>query len=148
MKNLLIYSNHRFMFSLLTVIFLCGQILYGQEKVETKYYTFKTDYWFNMHHFLYQEALLQSEDSTMLRTKLKGKNNKILKSSLEYYSEYILNKDLRTDSTLQAFKLYLYKAEGLKDLDAVPEKFKNLALVLTEFDETYRQHFWEEQRQH
>ncbi len=106
----------------------------------TSYYQFEINYWFNMHHFLWNEAFLnQYRDSTLLDGTLSKGEKELLEKSIAYYANFLVDKDLRFDDYMADFKAWVTTTNDTKE---VPEAHKIHFEVLKAFNDIYSTHFW------
>ena len=109
----------------------------------TRYYSFKINYWFNLHHFLYQEAFLNTNlDSTMIDQKLSKSDRDVLDRSLNYYAERLLDEDLRTSDYMTEFKQWITQQN--RNLSEVPAQFQPHIKILQATSHLYDAAFWPE----
>lgn len=112
----------------------------------TQLYEFYSHYWFNMHHFAQQEALLNTaRDSTIIPEKIWKEMDSPAQESIndlvEYYKENLVEKDLRTSEYMYNFKHWILSQE-LQIEPNIPEVYKNHVELLQAADQAYQQHFW------
>ena len=79
--------------SLLVLIVIFTTKISAQNHIElvdtTKYYAFSLNYWFNMHHMLWMEVLMNAKaDSSIVQTQLPG----LKKSKIECRCEILQRK--------------------------------------------------------
>ena len=107
----------------------------------TAYYEFRVNYWFNMHNFLWNEAFLQvNEDSTLLDAAIPKKDLRQIQQTVDYYKTELVNKDLRTDDYMKAFKEWITALEELPP--TIPEKFRPHIAHLIGIDRVYKNYLW------
>ena len=114
---------------------------------ETEQFRFQSNFWINMHHFLFQKAkdLKRERNITEkeqeLIDQLKGKDLKIYQQSLDYYTEQIIDKSHLFDEGLTKVKNYLGGFSGKRlPKNGIPDKA--LFKVLNDFSRTYEKIFW------
>ncbi len=115
---------------------------------ETNKYAFYGHYWINLHHFLYNEALVNvSTDSTLIPTEVKDKlgeyEKKRLNNVIQFYKDSVIGKDLPTDPYLNEFEKWLIQESQLS-LTGIPSKFRVISFQLVQVSLIYRTYFWEE----
>lgn len=112
---------------------------------QTQYFAFYGHYWLNMHHFLFDEALLTDSLRTALAEKYEAelgeKSFAQLDRAVAYYQRHFVKKDLRTNDYLYEFKRWVITQEE-QQLVGAPDSFQVHILELLEFDPLYRQYFW------
>ena len=113
----------------------------------TEHFRFQSNFWINMHHFLYQKASELRRDRTITRQEqelidqLKGDGLVRYQESLKFYKDQIIDKDLLFNEHLTRVKTYL---SGFSN-QTLPENAdidNSLFTVLNEFRDTYRKTFW------
>ena len=125
---------------LLLVTIPLGSI--GQSKTRitdtTGYYQFSIDYWFNMHHFLWQESFMNTSlDSTVILDKLPKPAQKQLFKALNYYKENLADEDLRMSDYMTSFKEWITLEDPFEN--PIPDQFRSHFQVLQAFENTYDQ---------
>ncbi|WP_462248687.1 hypothetical protein [Ekhidna sp.] len=107
----------------------------------TKYYSFNVNYWFNLHHYLWLESFMQvNEDSTIIDQKLSKSEKVKLDKAISYYSENLIEEDLRTSDYMTAFKFWITNQN--KVLNEIPDQFREHMKALQEVSSVYEKVFW------
>ena len=119
----------------------------------TNYYEFHSNYWINLHHFLYQKAkgsqekkLLEDNsqlidiNEEIVYKNLTSQELEILNKAISYYENNIIEKNLYRD--LREFTYMFRNQENvlLQDNELLTNEYKN---VINEASVIYRKHFWE-----
>lgn len=120
-------------------LLVCCALMTNAQVETTQYYSFHVNYWFNLHHFLKQESLLKSLDSTMVTTSLPLKDQRILEEGVKYYTDEFFEEDLRTSDLFTDFKTWISTDPSLED---TPAQFSGIISILKKIDPVYRAHFW------
>ncbi len=120
-------------------------VSYSQEDYEisdtSKYYSFHINYWFNMHHFLWLEAFVDSElDSSLVSDKLSSEIEDEFKNAVTYYKNNLVQKDLRMSDYMTGFKEWVTGANF--DINKCPSEFSEHVQVLQKFNKVYENEFW------
>lgn len=141
-----------FVISFLVNIFVLGQN--GEKTIiaETGYFEFHSDYWINLHHFLFQKAgrsqekklkedgyqLLEINEAAVYKG-LDTEQSKKLEEAVEYYQKNIVNKDLIRQ--LGKERVWLQKQNA--DNRITDTLFsKAYTKVLNQASEVYKTTFW------
>lgn len=125
---------------------------------ETKYFTFKNNFWINLHHFLYQRASgsqlkkLEEDGLTFLdigdeevADGLSGQEQVILQQAVSFYTKKLIEKDLRSD--LAEMKTWLQKQP--ENGQITDSRFtRAFTDILNRVAPVYRAHYWEIHKQH
>lgn len=141
-------------------ISLCGIIIFmiafnvsAQGVPETKYFKFHSNYWLNLHHFLYQKAeggqLRKLQEDGMAFpdigelaawNNLSDSERNILEASMDYYKQNLIDKTLRRGLGKVRLWLKMQPQNG-----AIIDTTHSLALtsILNKVSPIYREHFWE-----
>lgn len=128
----------------IVIIYLISMHATGQG-YKTQYFDFSVNYWFNMHHFLYQEAFYQIEsDSSLVNIPLSKNERKALDEAVMFYKN-LLHEDLRMSEYMMDFKHWIMTPD--KPMANIPAEFARHALVLKGFDNVYKLHFWPKHNQ-
>lgn len=107
----------------------------------TQYYSFRINYWFNLHHFLWLESFVNTNaDSTIINQQLPEESQKILSEALTYYQQKLTAEDLRESDYMTEFKVWVTH-QG-KELKAIPDKFEEHVSILQTMSEVYEANFW------
>lgn len=108
---------------------------------ETKHYEFYVNYWFNMHHLLYHEAVLTTNfDSSLVDVELTAEERLALDEAVRFYAENMISQDLRAGKYMGEFRSWIIK-QGPR-LTNIPERFRVQMSAMNKFDAVYRRHFW------
>ena len=99
-------------FAIISVLFFFSKEVNAQYEFKsvdtTKYYQFEINYWFNMHHFLWNEAFLNEyRDSTLLDGTLSTADHELFTEAVSYYADSFVGKDLRFDDYMADFKKWI-----------------------------------------
>ncbi len=113
--------------SLFALIAIFSTNILSQNKIElidtTKYYAFHINYWFNMHHFLWIEAFMNTEgDSSLIKIELSNTDKIKLDAALNYYKERLVNKDLRVSDYMTGFKKWITNDDS--NFSSIPGEFR------------------------
>lgn len=115
---------------------------------ESKQFMFYSHLEFNMHHFLYNAAILYRDsgitaavDSGIFATML-DEEKKLTESALTFYAKNMIGHDLRTGDYNFALKRWLVEHHWKNDLPAVKE-FTDHSVILNAFKRVYSKFFWE-----
>lgn len=129
---------------------ITSSFVQSQSFVETKYYHFHSDFWINLHHFLYQQAagdqaahlrgegykLLEvGEDSIFI--KLTADERNAIKEASKYYKNNFIRKSLLFD--LAKMRLWLQEQDEIITDTTYSSK---LIDILNEVAPVYKKHFW------
>jgi len=137
-----------------TIVFIIVAVfstnILAQNKIElidtTKYYAFHINYWFNMHHFLWIEAFMNTKaDSTLIKIELANNDKIKLDAALNYYKEGLVNKDLRASGYMTGFKRWITRDDS--NLSSIPGEFREHMNILKDFHAIYQKHFWPKHRE-
>lgn len=111
---------------------------------ESEYFEFYSDPWVNMHHFLQFQALRYSRSESLENwfSLLNESDSTTFKKLLDYYSENLLQLDLRTSKYQREFIKIISSEYGTS---APGEEFVLHLKLLDEFFEIYEKHFWANQ---
>lgn len=126
---------------LFLVTFFMLSITSKGQNYTTRYFDFSVNYWFNMHHFLYQKAFFNSHsDVSIVDLELPEEDNNKLGIAVDFYKENLINEDLRMSDYMTDFKNWI---TGVKEpMSQIPLEFIRHATVLKGFDEAFKKHFW------
>lgn len=131
---------------LLTISLLC-QVTLAQDNLQdsTEGFSFKINYWFNLHHFLWMESFMNvHQDSTIIHQKIPIKTQKTLDEGLSYYKQNLLKYNLRSSDYMTEFKHWI-TTQHFK-LESIPSKFQEHIDVLKNVSDIYRVSFWPEHK--
>ncbi len=111
-------------------------------------FTFYSHFWLNMHHFLYNKAIALGEHKieeiieNQIWNNLSEKNHLIFNEVLLYYSENIIDKDLRTSDYNSQFKRWViqYKIKQTLPQHTV---FESHIDQLNNFKSIYLEFYWD-----
>lgn len=125
---------------------------------ETKYFTFKNNFWINLHHFLYQQAsgsqLKKLEEDGMnfldigdqeVADQLSDQEQEVLDQAISFYSRKLIAKDLRSD--LSELKTWFQKQpENGRITDT---RFtREFTDILNKVAPVYRAYYWQIHKKH
>lgn len=119
----------------------------GQKGVATVGpFEFHSDFWINLHHFLYQQALQSSPQSLnpngpLEAGKLTASEQSEWTSVLTFYRQSMVEHDLLSDPGMNAIDTVLADAEGSDSLDSTGLN-DALKKVLDDAAPIYRAHWW------
>ena len=131
---------------LVLLITLCAVAQKPKILGETQYFQFHTNYWFNLHHFLQLEALLQeTQDSTLISSEQLARLNETEREELDaavaFYREQLLKEDLRMSPYQSSFKEWISQQEdGV--LQSPPESMLTHVKVLESVSPLYKTYIW------
>jgi hypothetical protein len=117
-------------------------------------FEFHNGFWINLHHFLYEQALLISKpkgrpvstDEPVKTDKLTPAQKQIWDASIKFYQQELISRDLLFDEEMVKIKDRLEdleKAADLKNSELNPDLIK----VLEQAAPIYRAHWWTEHEQ-
>ncbi|MGH9431697.1 MAG: hypothetical protein ACRD3T_09155 [Terriglobia bacterium] len=124
-----------------------GQPAAGQSGVATVGpFEFHSDFWINLHHFLYQQALQGSPESLrpngpLAAGKLSPSEQSVWDNALTFYRQSMVEHDLLVDPGMNAIDSVLADAEGSDSLDSTGLN-DELKKVLDDAAPVYRAHWW------
>lgn len=112
----------------------------------TQLYEFYSHYWFNLHHFAQQEALLNTaRDSSIIPEetwqKLSRPDKEAIEKLITYYKDNLVDKDLRTNNYMYDFKHWILNQAQEINLD-IPTDYKEHVKVLQAANQVYKKYFW------
>ena len=110
---------------------------------ESDHYEFYSNFWLNMHHFLYNKSLASSEEELDARYFAKmgdGEKEKLL-SVFNYYQDSLLEHDLRTGSIHFAFKKWCIDFSNIIDLPKFPHA-DSFHIFLNRVKPIYEKYYW------
>ena len=114
---------------------------------ESNHFIFYSNYWLNMHHFLYHTVIVSDTSNEMLINHdilniLSAEDAREMNKVLQYYKMNLIDKDLRTSEYMYALKRWMINQseEGLAN---IPDQFKDHLSKLLDYDKVYRNNFWE-----
>ncbi|MEM1134735.1 MAG: hypothetical protein AAGI07_02765 [Bacteroidota bacterium] len=115
---------------------------------ETDLYAFYSHFWLNMHHFLQQEVLMnQVKDSSVIASgiwnRMDNSEQKKWENAINFYKETLVEKDLRMDDYMWAFKNWVTTQE-MEVFANVPDSFSIHCSHLQKVSGLYKKYFWEE----
>lgn len=143
---------------MVTSLVSCKQNQNADIEYNTDYFEFKSNYWVNLHHFLYQKAdcsqLKKLEDDgsrfieigeTKVYEQLSIDENKILNQAISYYRDSLISKNLRRD--LNDLRIWLSKKEEFSTItdESYGEEF---TAILNSVSPIYEKHFWDIHKSH
>jgi len=113
---------------------------------ESEKYTFHSNFWINMHHFLYQQAKNRGvarkygQPERALLKKLSPRMKTRYDEAIAYYQKNIIKKSLFNDELLANRNAFILNKSRSK---LRGKQFnKSLKQVLNNFASTYKKHFW------
>ncbi len=117
--------------------------------METQLFEFYNHFWLNLHHFLYNKAVVFAKKkekeaiSTSIWEQMNTTEKETLTSALTFYSNSLIQEDLRTGDYLAAFKgwIILQRAQSNLPSDKVFEQQIN---VLNDVRIIYEKYWWQE----
>lgn len=115
----------------------------------TKYFDFRSNYWLNLYHYLYQSARVsggKSVESKLQKEfweKLSENEKKDYQNYLEYFKTEIIDKDLRMDPLLFNLKRNIINFNR-EDKIAINSISDTLVAVLNNFRNLFDKYLWEE----
>jgi hypothetical protein len=141
--------------SVLAVPVCLGNVAAQQPGPGAGLFTFHSGFWINLHHFMYNQALLQRPDKgagsrrviykdTVRLNSLDDITRQHWLSAIAYYTKNIIRKDLLSDTGLIRIKNVLEDKEDESVL-AGPELPADLETVLNGVAQSYSVLFWKEQ---
>ena len=125
----------------------CQSVLPGTMDT-TSYFSFYSHYWLNMHHMLYNHALVFAENDfetavpDSIRSQLQPGEVDTYKRVLSYYEDNIIQGDLRTGDYNYYFKRWVIDLDWDAPLPEV-ESFSDHVVNLNAFADIYSRIFWE-----
>ncbi len=135
---------------LLALILVCQsvQAQANSSKIgESEYFEFYSNFWFNLHHFVYQEALYQKVGTKTILSKEESKllssgQKSIFESVVEYYKVNLLDEDLRMSDFMTDFKHWVTDTQTGFAFKEVPDQFQALCKELKKISSIYQDLFW------
>ncbi len=114
---------------------------------ESKHFEFFSNYWFNLHHFLYQEALMLkiSDKTTLVPEELQSMSadqKSLLDKAISYYQSTWLEEDLRMSAYMTAFKHWITATQSKPSLVDIPDEFRVHCEELIKVSDLYAKIFW------
>jgi hypothetical protein len=111
-------------------------------------FEFHSDFWINLHHFLYQQALQGSgggvpPNSPLETANLSPNERSAWINALKFYQQSMINHDLLSDPGMNAVDTILANAEGSDSLESTALN-DGLKKVLDAAAPVYRAHWWSE----
>jgi hypothetical protein len=113
-------------------------------------FEFHSGFWINLHHFLYEQALLRkraagsgqtANSATNPKNQLSSEQQQLWNSALDYYRDAMIKRDLLLDREMMTINDQLAESEGAPDLSK-----SGLSSDLIKFLESvapiYRAHWW------
>ncbi len=158
-RKLACQSYFRMKIAVRNTIRLCGVIVFiamcnvsAQEAPETRYFRFHSNYWLNLHHFLYQKAeggqlrKLQEDGLAFPNigeakawNNLSRSDRSVLEEAIDFYKQNLIDKTLRRD--LGKVRLWLkIQPENGTLIDTTHSL--SLASILNSVSPIYKEHFW------
>ena len=134
-------------FTLLTIEGLAQSNTNGSLLVSTDRYEFYSNFWINMHHFLYKKAEQANEKSWQevfedeILNQMNNNEREILSHSIQYYQDHLTEKSLLFDDQLYWTKRALIKfgANDVLDHESINSEHQQ---VLNNAKSVYANYFW------
>lgn len=113
-------------------------------------FEFRSGFWINLHHFLYEQALLRKQagnagqtanNPTDLKTQLSTAQRQQWDSAVDYYTKTMIKRDLTHDEGLIIMNDQLGAAEGASDLSGSGLS-NDLIKILESVAPIYRARWW------
>jgi hypothetical protein len=113
-------------------------------------FEFHSGFWINLHHFLYEQALLRKQAAnsaqaakspTDLKNQLSSEQRQQWDSALDYYTKTMIKRDLTHDDEMIAINDQLGAAEGASDLSRSGLS-NDLIKILESVAPIYRARWW------
>ena len=132
------------------ILFLClANSLFGQKPGyinESKLYTFYSHYWFEMHHFFKQAALIQKVKKESIIpeevvAKLQASELELFQEVIDYYDKEHSERDLRTSDYMAAFKQWIIE-QDVDQLTGIPDSFQLHCHQLEKINPLYKKYLW------
>lgn len=152
--KLIIKSLRNILFAMPIVVGLANKCN-GQKPSQvidtSEYFTFKSSYWINLHHFLYQQAqgsqvkkaiedgnrLLEIGDDSIRQSLLEIESKRLTKA-IEYYKKHLISKSLFKLSNMRVW-LENQMIDGIIQDTSYTSEYSQ---ILNEFSSIYKKHFW------
>jgi len=152
------YMKHIFIILVVTALFSCSENKTTSLDQSTDFFEFKSHYWVNLHHFLYQKAdssqlrKLEEDGSSLLEIgeinvyeQLSRDEKDILKQAIQYYKDSLISKSLRRDlNDMRIWFINKARFETIKD-NIYGDGFIE---IINQVSPIYRKHFWEIHKSH
>lgn len=116
----------------------------------TSPFEFHSGFWINLHHFLYEQALLRKRAAgsgqtatgpTDSKNRLSSEQQQLWNAALDYYTKMMIKRDLTHDDDLILINDQLGKAEGAPDLSKSGASGE-LIKILESVAPIYRARWW------
>jgi hypothetical protein len=113
-------------------------------------FEFHSGFWINLHHFLYEQALLRKQpassgqtanSSTNLKNQLSSEQRQQWDAALDYYTKMMIKRDLTHDDEMIAINDQLSESEGARDLSK-SGLTGDLIKILESVAPIYRTRWW------
>ena len=118
------------------LLLLVSQSIWAAPVAKSGPFEFYSDFWSNLHHFLYEQALHAHDDLT-------GADRVAWENALTFYRHSMTNHDLLSDTRMRAIDTELAEDETLPKLAGNNEEAA-LWDTLNSVAGVYRAHWWEE----
>ena len=116
----------------------------------TSPFEFHSGFWINLHHFLYEQALLRkrptssgqtANSATNPKSQLSSEQQQLWSAALDYYTNTMIKRDLLFDSDMITMNDQLAESEGAHDLSKSGLS-SDLIKLLESVAPVYRSHWW------
>jgi pimeloyl-ACP methyl ester carboxylesterase len=113
-------------------------------------FEFHSGFWINLHHFLYEQALLRKRAAnsgqtasiaTTPKSQLSAEQQKLWDAALDYYTKTMIKRDLLLDSDMRTINDQLAESERASDLSK-PGLSGDLIKILESVAPVYRALWW------
>ena len=150
--------KHIFIILIVTALFSCSENKTTSLDQSTDFFEFKSHYWVNLHHFLYQKAdssqlsKLEEDGSSLLEIgeinvyeQLTKDEKDILNQAIQYYKDSLISKSLRRD--LNDMRIWFIEKAELETImdNTYGDGFIE---IINQVSPIYRKHFWEIHKSH
>lgn len=113
---------------------------------KTDKFEFYSHFWLNLHHCLYHEAMMRDVaekaalDTTVWK-RMNASEQAQFDEVVRYYRQHCIQKDLRSEREMKAFKRWCIQQEA-EALSDIPEQFRELSSQLNSVAPLYKKYFW------
>jgi hypothetical protein len=109
-------------------------------------FEFHSGFWINLHHFLYEQALLRRRGASSGQTanpnsQLSSEQRQLWNTALDYYTKTMIKRDLLLDSDMTTINYQLGESEGAPDLGKSGLS-SDLIKILESVAPIYRARWW------
>jgi hypothetical protein len=114
-------------------------------------FEFRSGFWINLHHFLYEQALLRKQETTSSgqtvnitispKNQLSTEQQKLWDAALDYYTNAMIKRDLLSDMDMITINDQLGESEGAADLSKSGLS-SDLTKILESVAPVYRVRWW------